>query len=154
MRNHTVLAGASRYVENSLSIRSYMQRRKSITKLKQLSCSARWQRVQRLETEIGVIIMEVRVSTDVVGICRLEMQPGSWLNRGGAYLVGTAEGYVEVYVRSRFETSEDKSVFNGLRVLALSALAVVPVILLKVVSLSSIPRFISAQGIMTHSCSL
>ena len=100
-----------------------------------MSCSARWHRVQRLETDVGVIIIEVRVSTDVVGICRLEMKPGSWLHRGGAYLVGSAEGYVEVYVRSRFETSEDKSIFSGLRMLALSALAVVPVILYKVVRL-------------------
>lgn len=73
-----------------------------------MKCDSEWRRTQRLDTDLGLIIVETRIVGDVAGILKMEMQPSGWLQRGGAHLVGKAEGSVEIYVRARFEMEKDR----------------------------------------------
>ncbi|CAI5967357.1 unnamed protein product [Closterium sp. NIES-65] len=60
------------------------------------------------DTDVGVVRVEARVSVDVCGFHRAELKPPSgWLDRGGIFLIGRAEGCAVIRLRVRFESERD-----------------------------------------------
>ncbi|CAI5955259.1 unnamed protein product [Closterium sp. NIES-64] len=67
-----------------------------------------WRDVGRCDTDVGVVRVEARVSVDVCGFHRAELKPPSgWLDRGGIFLIGRAEGCAVIRLRVRFESERD-----------------------------------------------
>eukprot|EP00271_Cylindrocystis_brebissonii_P010729 TRINITY_DN2704_c0_g1_i1.p1 TRINITY_DN2704_c0_g1~~TRINITY_DN2704_c0_g1_i1.p1 ORF type:complete len:223 (-),score=24.54 TRINITY_DN2704_c0_g1_i1:134-802(-) len=89
-----------------------------------------WRICTRVDTDIGMIVVETRIVADVMGVTKLEMTPGGWLTRAGANIVGRAEGNVELYVRVRFEMQCDR--FMGwFQTLTWTGMIVLPVIAIR-----------------------
>eukprot|EP00270_Netrium_digitus_P020380 TRINITY_DN8396_c0_g1_i2.p1 TRINITY_DN8396_c0_g1~~TRINITY_DN8396_c0_g1_i2.p1 ORF type:complete len:213 (-),score=70.03 TRINITY_DN8396_c0_g1_i2:368-1006(-) len=91
-----------------------------------------WRRIARVETDLGLVQVEVRVVAKVSGMMQVEESTGSWLRKGGYNLVGRAGGTVEVMVRGRFETEFDRRRETVLTYV-ITAVIVLPAILIHLI---------------------
>lgn len=93
-----------------------------------------WQRVKRIDTDSGIVVVEVRLVPDVSGILKLGVAPVGWFGGVQRILLAEAEGSVEIYVRARFER-QDEHLNRKIVAGAATVIAAVPFVLYAVVNI-------------------